>query len=120
VLEALSLYVWNCITHASFSRSALMCLLLQISLLVTVLGGLSVLRKDAEVLVLGPLRSMLKIVAQYAKNPLSSARTGSKEAGSDDDTEGDDSRREPSRKLRDGTIDYRCFEDYRFASKVLG
>jgi hypothetical protein len=67
------------------------CLLLQISLLVTVLGGLSVLRKDAEVLVLGPLRSMLKIVAQYAKNPLSSARTGSKAAGSDDDTEGDDS-----------------------------
>lgn len=31
------------------------------------------LRKDAEDLVLGPLRSMLKIVARYAKNPLSQA-----------------------------------------------
>jgi Adenylate and Guanylate cyclase catalytic domain len=37
---------------------------------VSVLGGLSVLRRDAEVLVLGPLRRMLKIVARYAKNPL--------------------------------------------------
>ena len=36
----------------------------------TVLGGLSLLRRDAEMLVLGPLRRMLKIVARYAKNPL--------------------------------------------------
>jgi hypothetical protein len=34
------------------------------------LGGLSVLRRDSEVLVLGPLRRMLKIVARYARNPL--------------------------------------------------
>jgi hypothetical protein len=33
------------------------------------------LRRDAEDLVLGPLRSMLKIVARYAKNPLSQAAT---------------------------------------------
>lgn len=45
-------------------------LLLQICLLGTILGGLSVLRRDAEVLVLGPLRRMLKIVARYARNPL--------------------------------------------------
>jgi Adenylate and Guanylate cyclase catalytic domain len=44
--------------------------LLQIFLLTAVLGGLSALRRDAEVLVLGPLRRMLRIVAQYAKNPL--------------------------------------------------
>jgi Adenylate and Guanylate cyclase catalytic domain len=46
------------------------CFLLQFCVLVAVLGGLSVLRRDAEVLVLGPLRRMLKIVAGYAKNPL--------------------------------------------------
>jgi hypothetical protein len=39
-----------------------------------VLGGLAALRRDAEDLVLGPLRSMLKIVARYARNPL--AKTG--------------------------------------------
>jgi hypothetical protein len=39
------------------------------------LGGLSVLRRDAEDLVLGPLRSMLKIVARYARNPLAQAGT---------------------------------------------
>jgi hypothetical protein len=44
--------------------------LLQLTLLIAVLGGLSVLRRDAEVLVLKPLRHMLKIVARYAKNPL--------------------------------------------------
>jgi Adenylate and Guanylate cyclase catalytic domain len=49
---------------------ALSCFLLQFCVLVAVLGGLSVLRRDAEVLVLGPLRRMLKIVAGYAKNPL--------------------------------------------------
>jgi hypothetical protein len=51
-------------------RSALCSLLLQLALLIMVLGGLSVLRRDAEVLVLKPLRHMLKIVARYAKNPL--------------------------------------------------
>ena len=49
---------------------AFTCFLLQFCVLVAVLGGLSVLRRDAEVLVLGPLRRMLKIVAGYAKNPL--------------------------------------------------
>jgi hypothetical protein len=44
--------------------------LLQLCLIGIVLGGLSILRRDAEVLVLGPLRRMLKIVAHYAKNPL--------------------------------------------------
>ena len=39
-------------------------------MLLFVLGGLSILRRDAEILVLGPLRRMLKIVARYAKNPL--------------------------------------------------
>jgi hypothetical protein len=46
---------------------------------VTVLGGLSVFRRDAEDLVLGPLRSMLKIVARYAKNPLAQAESSSKD-----------------------------------------
>lgn len=50
--------------------SSFACFLLQFCVLVAVLGGLSVLRRDAEVLVLGPLRRMLKIVAGYAKNPL--------------------------------------------------
>ena len=58
-------------------------------LLITVLGGLSVLRKDAETLALGPLRSMLKIVARYAKNPLSSGRTSSKGSGEGSDAESD-------------------------------
>ena len=39
----------------------------------TVLAGLLILREDAKDLVLGPLRSMLKIVARYAKNPLAQA-----------------------------------------------
>ena len=62
-------------------------------LLITVLGGLSVLRKDAETLALGPLRSMLRIVARYAKNPLSSGMTSTKGVGegSDVDSEGGDS-----------------------------
>jgi hypothetical protein len=67
-----------------YAYSAFASLLLQVSLLFCVLGGLSVLRRDAEVLVLGPLRRMLKKVAQYAKNPLSQPkvprRTGSQRA----------------------------------------
>lgn len=39
-------------------------------LLVAVLGGLSILRSDVEIFVLGPLRRMLKIVDRYARNPL--------------------------------------------------
>jgi hypothetical protein len=54
----------------TIETAAFASLLLQLCLLVLVLGGLSVLRGDAEVLVLGPLRRMLKIVARYAKNPL--------------------------------------------------
>jgi len=53
-----------------FYISATASLLLQLCLLLTVLGGLSILRRDAEVFVLGPLRRMLKIVARYARNPL--------------------------------------------------
>lgn len=54
----------------AIENAALACFLLQFCVLVSVLGGLAVLRRDAEVLVLGPLRRMLKIVAGYAKNPL--------------------------------------------------
>lgn len=54
----------------TISTVALSSLLLQFILLAFVLGGLTVLRRDAEVLVLSPLRRMLKIVARYAKNPL--------------------------------------------------
>ena len=95
--------------------SAAASLLLQLSLLLLVLGGLSTLRRDAEVLVLGPLRRMLKIVARYAKNPLVTprfprkiSRTASRRSGrfsqsdefdtsSDDDStsdEGDSAQRE--------------------------
>lgn len=69
---------------------------LQVALLVSVLGGLSVLRVDAGRLVLGPLRRMLKIVALYAKNPLSPAkvrRKGKKNVVTtniDDDDSADD------------------------------
>jgi len=45
-------------------------------MLLYVLGGLSFLRRDAEILVLGPLRKMLKIVSRYAKNPLAAESTG--------------------------------------------
>lgn len=63
-------------THlASLPLSAISSLLIQIFLLVSVLGGLSFLRRDAEILVLGPLRRMLKIVARYAKNPLTPPKT---------------------------------------------
>ena len=63
--------------------SALLSLVLQFCLLVTVLGGLLVLRFDAESLVLGPLRSMLKIVARYAKNPLASDGSGNGDSTGD-------------------------------------
>lgn len=52
-------------------NSAFCSFLLQICLVLTVIISLIVLRKDAKNFVLGPLRSMLKIVARYAKNPLS-------------------------------------------------
>lgn len=45
-------------------------MLLQLFLLLAVLGGLSILRSDVEIFVLGPLRRMLKIVDRYARNPL--------------------------------------------------
>ena len=44
---------------------------MQLGMTIFVLLGLSVLRFDAGRLVLGPLRRMLKIVAFYAKHPLS-------------------------------------------------
>ena len=73
--------------------------LLQLSLLLTVVGALLILRRDAEDLVLRPLRSMLKIVARYAKNPLSSARTAGKggevsSEASDSESEEEDEDRE--------------------------
>ena len=60
----------------STEPAALVSFLLQFSLLVFVIVGLSTLRRDAGLLVLGPLRRMLKIVARYAKNPLSEVKTG--------------------------------------------
>ena len=72
------------------SYRALCSFLLQLCLLITVLLGLSILRKDAESLVLAPLRSMLKIVARYAKNPLASAKSsegGTSSEGSDSDSD---------------------------------
>jgi hypothetical protein len=71
VISNLDLYVC--------ARSALASFILQLCLLVTVLGGLTILREDAKDLVLGPLRSMLKIVARYAKNPLSQATSTSRD-----------------------------------------
>jgi Adenylate and Guanylate cyclase catalytic domain len=76
------------------SYSARSSVLLQIGLLLAILGGLSVLRRDVEVLVLGPLRRMLKIVDRYARNPLlqtkisrrSSHRRLNSAQDSDDDT----------------------------------
>lgn len=54
--------------------------MLQISLLVLVIIGLSVLRFDAAMLVMNPLRRMLRIVLLYAENPLSTY-TGKGESG---------------------------------------
>lgn len=54
---------------------------MQVCLLVTILGGLSFLRRDAELLVLGPLRRMLKIVSRYAKNPLVPPKIASRSTG---------------------------------------
>lgn len=73
-------------------------LLLQLSMLVAVLGGLSVLRRDAEVLVLKPLRHMLKIVARYAKNPLVPPKTKRRSASS--------SRRRASSRRQDDDASY--------------
>jgi hypothetical protein len=56
-------------THST-EASAMLSFLLQLCLLLTILASLVLLRHDAEHLVLRPLRSMLKIVARYAKNPL--------------------------------------------------
>lgn len=56
------------------------------------------LRRDAKSFVLGPLRSMLKIVARYAKNPLAqttpmgrdfSVVSDSSESEADDDEDDD-------------------------------
>lgn len=55
-------------------------ILLQICLISIVLGGLSILRRDAELLVLGPLRRMLKIVAHYARNPLVQPKVKTRQA----------------------------------------
>eukprot|EP00571_Detonula_confervacea_P007093 CAMPEP_0172325602 /NCGR_PEP_ID=MMETSP1058-20130122/54451_1 /TAXON_ID=83371 /ORGANISM="Detonula confervacea, Strain CCMP 353" /LENGTH=863 /DNA_ID=CAMNT_0013042193 /DNA_START=534 /DNA_END=3125 /DNA_ORIENTATION=+ len=55
----------------SVRRTIILLFALQLGMTLFVLLGLSVLRYDATKLVLGPLRRMLKIVAFYAKNPLS-------------------------------------------------
>ena len=54
----------------AIERAAFSAFLLQLASFVLIIGGLALLRQDTEILVLGPLRRMLKIVAQYAKNPL--------------------------------------------------
>jgi len=57
--------------EVSVRRTIITIFALQLGMTFFVLLGLSVLRFDAGRLVLGPLRRMLKIVAFYAKNPLS-------------------------------------------------
>jgi len=57
------------------SQSIITLFLSQLGFTLFVLLSLSVLRYDAGRLVLGPLRRMLKIVAFYAKNPLSPSPT---------------------------------------------
>lgn len=73
------------VQNASFAS-----FLLQITLLIFVLLGLSVLRLDASRLVLGPLRRMLKIVALYAKNPLAKAPRHSKRGNKSNDSSDSD------------------------------
>jgi len=60
----------------AMENSAFCSFLLQLCLVLTVIITLIMLRKDAKSFVLGPLRSMLKIVARYAKNPLSEENPG--------------------------------------------
>ena len=50
--------------------------LLQVSMLLAALCGLTVMRGDAGRLVLDPLQRMLKIVVRYAENPLSRTLSG--------------------------------------------
>lgn len=71
----------------SIQPAALSSFLLQITLLVCVIGGLSILRRDSGLLVLGPLRRMLKIVARYAKNPLSEIKVGGSNSDDEDTDE---------------------------------
>ena len=54
--------------------------ILQISMLIAALCGLTVMRGDAGRLVLDPLQRMLKIVVRYAENPLSRTLSGRKKA----------------------------------------
>ena len=56
-------------THA-VRQGSIMSFVLQLLLPLIIIGSLKVLRADAVNLVLGSLRSMLRIVARYAKNPL--------------------------------------------------
>jgi Adenylate and Guanylate cyclase catalytic domain len=82
----------------SIQPAAFSSFLLQIALLVCVLGGLSILRRDSGLLVLGPLRRMLKIVARYAKNPLSEVKVGGTDSD-DEDSEDDNENDSPEGKL---------------------
>ncbi len=66
--------------HFSLLYSIISLFCLQLSFTIFVLLSLSVLRYDAGRLVLGPLRRMLKIVAFYAKQPLSPPPKRSTEA----------------------------------------
>jgi len=59
------------VANAAFSS-----FLLQIAIIIQVILGLSVLYDDAGRCVLDPLRKMLKIVLQYASNPLDNSQMG--------------------------------------------
>eukprot|EP00547_Thalassionema_nitzschioides_P007024 CAMPEP_0194206706 /NCGR_PEP_ID=MMETSP0156-20130528/5658_1 /TAXON_ID=33649 /ORGANISM="Thalassionema nitzschioides, Strain L26-B" /LENGTH=1220 /DNA_ID=CAMNT_0038933299 /DNA_START=87 /DNA_END=3746 /DNA_ORIENTATION=- len=88
---------------ATFNQSCAICsaafssFLMQLCLLVFVLGALYVLRRDSSMFAFGPLRRMLKIVAQYAKNPLASVKESSEE--SDDEASEHGGHGAPENKL---------------------
>jgi hypothetical protein len=54
--------IYSPLYNTIFFHRALMCLLLQLSLVLITLVGLAILRSDASRLVIYPLRRMLKIV----------------------------------------------------------
>ena len=60
--------------------------LLEVSMLLLIMFGLTVMRGDAGRLVLEPLQRMLKTVVRYAENPLSQSLTSNKKSFSPDDS----------------------------------
>mmetsp|Transcript_3914 Transcript_3914/g.4526 ORF Transcript_3914/g.4526 Transcript_3914/m.4526 type:complete len:705 (+) Transcript_3914:283-2397(+) len=73
----------------SISTAALSSFLLQLCLLIFILVGLLIMRRDSAVFAFGPLRRMLKIVAQYAKNPLASVKASNDDSDDDKSENGD-------------------------------